>query len=338
MTCDLDLSILEFGYSSRDGRLRSGLEFTLSLAQMADECGYSRFWFTEHHAPDLQIACPEAVIAAVAARTRRIRVGSAGILLSYYSPLKVAEVFHTLSTLFPGRIDLGLARGMGGAPETVELLHDGRPKLEDAAARAALFERKTTDLIAHLCAGYEAQRKADSAAPLPEMPQIWLMGSGTGSAALAAKLGARLCMALWYQKEEAIDIQAVLAAYAAQFERRPDGPAATGCLSLSGICAETDAEARKLCAAAMERFDNKVTVNFWGSPERCRDRIVELAARHGVREVVIQAQYCPADRQEAMFRLLAEAMLSPKRGRRQQAGRSGGSARNVASTRMPAGA
>jgi luciferase family oxidoreductase group 1 len=142
MTCDLDLSILEFGYSSRDGRLRGGLEFTLSLAQMAEECGYSRFWFTEHHAPELQIACPEVVIAAVAAQTCRIRVGSAGILLSYYSPLKVAEVFHTLSTLFPGRIDLGLARGLGGAPETVELLRDGRPKPEDAKASEALFERK----------------------------------------------------------------------------------------------------------------------------------------------------------------------------------------------------
>src|SRR5579862_4375941 len=104
---DLSLGILDFGYDGRDNRLESRLAFTLSLARMADECGYSRFWFTEHHTESLYIACPEVVMAAIAANTRRIRVGSAGILLHYYSPFKVAEVFHTLSSLFPDRIDLG---------------------------------------------------------------------------------------------------------------------------------------------------------------------------------------------------------------------------------------
>src|SRR5271168_1230440 len=107
---DLALSILDFGYDGPDKRLESRLAFTLSLARMADERGYSRFWFTEHHSEDLYIACPEVVIAAMAANTRRIRGGSAGILLHYYSAFKVAEVFHTLSALFPDRIDLGLVR------------------------------------------------------------------------------------------------------------------------------------------------------------------------------------------------------------------------------------
>jgi luciferase family oxidoreductase group 1 len=309
---DLDLAILEFGYTSRDGRLRSGLEFTLSLARIADECGYSRFWFTEHHDQGLGIACPEVVIAAVAASTRRIRVGSAGILLNYYSPFKVAEVFHTLATLFPDRIDLGLARGIGAAPEAAALLHDGAARPADAAAAEALFERKTRDLIALLRAGYAAQQKHASTAPLPSMPEIWLMGSGTGSAALAAKLGARLTMALWYQMPESVDVRAVLADYAASFQPAPEGPPATGCLSLSGICAETDAEAETLLAGAKERYGAQLIVNFWGSPERCRETILEIAARHGVREVVIQAQYCPDERQENMFRLLGDAMLKGK--------------------------
>jgi luciferase family oxidoreductase group 1 len=314
MDCnDLDLGILEFGYTSRDGRLRSGLEFTLSLARVAEECGYSRFWFTEHHGPELQIACPEVVIASVAAQTKRIRVGSAGILLGYYSPFKVAEVFHTLSTLFPDRIDLGLARGAGGAPETTDLLRDGQAKPADMQAAEALFERKTRDLIAHLRSGHEAQRKIESAMPLPGLPQLWQMGSGTGSAKLAARLGMRLCMALWYQREESVDVRAVLADYASRFQPAPELASAIGCLSLSGICAETDAEAQRMLAAVTERFGGKPTVNFCGSPERCRETILDLAARHAVREVVIHAQYCEDDQQERMFRLLADAMLPSRR-------------------------
>ena len=313
---DLDLGILEFGYTSRDGRLRSGLEFTISLAQIAEECGYSRFWFTEHHAANLQIACPEVVIAAVAANTRRIRVGSAGILLNYYSPFKVAEAFHTLSTLFPNRIDLGIARGIGASPDVAELLRDGGAKPADVNAVEALFERKTRDLIAYLRLGYKSQQKYESTAPLPNMPEIWLMGSGTGSAALAAKFGTKLAMALWYHSPGTVDVQAILANYAAHFQRAPDGPPATGCISLSGICAETDAEAEAMLAAAKERIGPKLFVNFCGSPERCRDAIVDLAARHGVREVVIQAQQCEYDQQERMFRLLADVMLGTKGTRR----------------------
>jgi alkanesulfonate monooxygenase SsuD/methylene tetrahydromethanopterin reductase-like flavin-dependent oxidoreductase (luciferase family) len=180
--------------------------------------------------------------------------------------------------------------------------------------------------------------KTESAAALPAMPQLWLMGSGTGSAALAAKLGTGLAMALWYQREPPVDVKAVLTGYAAQFQRAPDGPEARGCLSLSGICAETDAEAKTLRDAAMKRFDNKVVVNFCGSPERCRDTIIELAARHGVREVVIQAQYCPADRQEAMFRLLAGAMLSSRGESEKEAAHPGASACFGAPARVLAGA
>jgi hypothetical protein len=97
----LDLSILEFGYTRSDGRLRSGLEFTLTLAQIAEACGYARFWHTEHHDANLQIACPEVVITAVAANTHRIRVGAAGILLNYYSPFKVAENSARCRCCFP---------------------------------------------------------------------------------------------------------------------------------------------------------------------------------------------------------------------------------------------
>ncbi len=324
----LNLGILEFGYAGSDRRLRSRLEFTVSLAQIAEEYGYSRFWFTEHHAQDLEIASPEVVIAAVAASTSRIRVGSAGILLNYHSPFKVAEVFHTLAALFPDRIDLGLARGAGAAPEVRALLRDGQPGPIDASAAGALFERKTRDLIAHLRTGQEKQRKEESPVPLQSMPEIWLMGSATESAALAARIGAKLTMALWYRRPEEVDVQAILARYSAEFQRTPDGPPATGCISLAGICAETDAEAQAMLAEANEVSKGKAIVNFCGSPERCRATIMELAARHGVSDVILQAQNCEDDQQERMIRLLGEAMLDKRGGPTQsiggeRAGRSG---------------
>src|SRR5262245_36252023 len=272
---DLDLSILEFGYTRPDGRLRSGLEFTLSLAQIAEECGYSRCWHAEHHDADLQIACPEVVIAAVAANTRRIRVGSAGILLGFYSPFKVAEIFHTLSALFPDRIDLGIARGIGVGQTISALLFDGAAGPADEMAAAAAFERKLKDLIGHLGSAYDTQRKLESSAPLPGMPEIWLLGAGTGSAALAAKFGTKLAMTLFYSKPGTVDIGGILANYSANFQRAPDGPPARGCIALSGICAETDAEAQAMLAAAKERHGDNFLVNFCGSPERCRETIVD---------------------------------------------------------------
>jgi luciferase family oxidoreductase group 1 len=316
---DLALSILEFGYTRSDGRLRSGLEFTLALAQLAEECGYARFWHTEHHDANLQIACPEVVIAAIAATTRRIRVGSAGILLNYYSPFKVAEIFHTLAALFPDRIDLGIARASGAEAEAANLLRDGAARPADAAAAAAVYECKIKDVIGYLGSGYQTQRKLESSAPLPGTPEIWLMGSGTRSAALAAKLGTRLAMTLWYNTPDTVDIPTILADYAAQFQRAPDGPPAKGCIALTGICAETNAEAEAILAAAKERNRN-LLVNFCGSPERCRETIVALAARHGVREVVIDGKWCDGDQQTRMFRLLAEAILGTRRAPRYELG------------------
>jgi luciferase family oxidoreductase group 1 len=306
---DLKLGILEYGYTGQDYRLTSRLAFTLSLARIADECGYSRFWFTEHHTQNLYIASPEVVIAAIAANTRRIRVGSAGILLHYYSPLKVAEVFYTLSALFPGRIDLGVARGIGATPEAEDLLYDGAPKLAGAAAEAA-FERKLTDLVAHLRNGHDGERTHTPDAPTHSLPEMWVMGSGSWSAALAAKLGTKYALALWYQHAEPVDTKAVMADYAAHFQPAAEGLPATGCLSVSGICAETDAEAEAIRAAEQERIGREVPVTFCGSPDRCRASIIELAAAYGVREVVVQAQCRGNDQVERMFRLLAEVMLN----------------------------
>src|SRR5437879_12726864 len=99
---------------------------TVSLARLVDELGYHRYWLAEHHAiAALADPSPEILVARVACATSRIRVGTGGVLLPYYSPLKIAEQFRMLEALFPGRIDLGIGRAPGGDPRTAPALADG---------------------------------------------------------------------------------------------------------------------------------------------------------------------------------------------------------------------
>ena len=146
----------------------------------------------------------------------------------------MAEVFHTLSALFADRIDLGLARGVGATKEAAALLRDGAPAPVNGAEREALFERKMNELIAHLRLGQKEDRRRGSPAPVSNPPEMWLMGSQTWSAALAAKLGVGLAMTLWYQLPEPVDIAAILSNYAEQFQRMSDGPPASACAPAPG--------------------------------------------------------------------------------------------------------
>src|SRR5712692_6026230 len=148
---------------------------TVSLARLAEELGYHRYWLAEHHGiAALADPCPEILVCRVAAATSRIRVGTGGVLLPYYSPLKVAEVFRMLEALFPGRIDLGIGRAPGGDLPTAQAMTFG------GYAGAERFPQQVQDLAGfldrtlppdHPSASVKAQPAGDSS------PEIWLLGS-----------------------------------------------------------------------------------------------------------------------------------------------------------------
>jgi luciferase family oxidoreductase group 1 len=161
----LDQSPIPEGFTAGDA-LRNSIE----LARLADRLGYRRYWFAEHHGtPGLACASPEVMIGPVAAATSRIRVGSGGVMLPHYSPLKVAETFSMLSGLFPGRIDLGVGRAPGtSAKVAYALQRDRRHPLPDD------FREQMDELL-----GY-----------FPEMgPEVALLGSSPQSAIWAAEMG-----------------------------------------------------------------------------------------------------------------------------------------------------
>src|SRR5579875_1521626 len=118
----LDQSPIPAGATAGDA-----LRNTLDLAKLADTLGYHRYWMAEHHGtPSLACASPEALIGPIAAATSRIRVGSGGVMLPHYSPLKVAETFRMLGGLYPQRIDLGIGRAAGTSPNVALALQRDR--------------------------------------------------------------------------------------------------------------------------------------------------------------------------------------------------------------------
>src|SRR5262247_2923115 len=122
----LRLGVLDQSPVRSGGSVSDAIHETLELAELCDRLGYHRYWLAEHHStPGLAGSSPEVLIGQVAARTSRMRVGSGGVMLNHYSPLKVAECFRMLETLFPGRIDLGLGRAPGSDQLTVRALQHG---------------------------------------------------------------------------------------------------------------------------------------------------------------------------------------------------------------------
>src|ERR1700758_3374373 len=184
----LRVSILDQSPISEGSSGADALRNTVDLARLADDLGYARYWVAEHHGPPmLACASPEVLIATIASSTERIRVGSGGVMLPHYSPLKVAETFTVLAGLFPGRIDLGLGRAAGTDPlTTFALQRDRRQASPDD------FPQQLAELLAYfddsLPGDHPFARLAKVLPGLPELPVPWLLGSSAQSAIWAGQL------------------------------------------------------------------------------------------------------------------------------------------------------
>jgi luciferase family oxidoreductase group 1 len=217
---------------------------TVELARLAEELGYHRYWLAEHHAiAALADPSPEILVARVASATSRIRVGTGGVLLPYYSPLKIAEQFRMLEALFPGRIDLGLGRAPGGDPRTALALMDGE------YPGAERMPQQVHDLVGFLDgtlpAGHPYARiKAQPAGNTS--PEVWLLGSSDYSGALAAQLGLRFAFAHFISAHGG---EVVSRAYRQHYQPSEREPKAYSLVCAFVICAKTRDEAERLAAS-----------------------------------------------------------------------------------------
>jgi luciferase family oxidoreductase group 1 len=189
MVSDLKISVLDQSPISEGMTGSQALHNTIDLARLTDDLGYHRYWVAEHHGgPMLAGPSPEALIGPIASATKRIRVGSGGVMLPHYSPFKVAETFSLLSGLFPERIDLGIGRASGTDPMTTFALQRDRSK-----AMPDDFPQQLAELLAHLEDRLPPEhpfvRLPKTLPGRPETPDVWLLGSSPQSAVWAAELG-----------------------------------------------------------------------------------------------------------------------------------------------------
>ncbi len=188
---DIRLSVLDQSVSLAGSTEDAAIRDTLDLAQHCERLGYARFWVSEHHGlPTIIGSAPEMLMAAIAARTTRIRIGSAGVMLPHYSALKVAEQFRVLEALAPGRIDLGVGRAPGSDMRTARALNPNAHAAADDFPEQVRDLQAWTTLPSHH--GITAHPRG------PHAPEVWILGSSNYGAQLAAHFGLPYAFAYFF--------------------------------------------------------------------------------------------------------------------------------------------
>jgi len=240
------LSILDLAPIPQGSTPSDALHNALDLAQHAERWGYQRYWLAEHHnMVGIASAATSVVVGYVAGGTHTIRVGAGGIMLPNHSPLVIAEQFGTLDALYPGRIDLGLGRAPGADGRTWRALR------RDPAA-SDHFPDDVLELQALLAPAQPGQGLQAVPGAGSEVP-LWILGSSTYGAQLAAMLGLPYAFASHFAPEA---LMAALRLYRAGFQpsRQLERPHAM--VGVNVVAAETDAEAQHLFTSAQQAFTN----------------------------------------------------------------------------------
>ena len=310
---------------------------SIALAQHCEALGYARYWCAEHHNSDSQAGtAPEILIAAIAATTQRIRVGSAGIMLPHYAALKVAEQFRLLEAIAPGRIDLGLGRAPGSDGLTAYALN---PRAETAADQ---FPANVRDLLAWL----EGRKLLEGhpfrdvrAQPAgPTTPEVWILGSSDYGAQVAAYFGLPFCFAHFIS--DGRGVEQALAIYRESYRPSARHPGPHAAICVWAMAAETQEEAAYLfrsremwrlnrdrglftalpspeeaathVLSETERasLDRLRARSFQGTPDAVAGRLNALAAEHGVEEIAILTTLHDPEARRRSYTLLANEMMS----------------------------
>ena len=243
-TPSLRLSVLDQSPVRPGATARQALQETTQLAQLADRLGYTRFWVSEHHnTTTLAGSAPEVLLAHLGAHTSRIRLGSGGVMLPHYSPLKVAENFKLLEALHPGRIDLGLGRAPGADRLTAYALNPNNQFKEEA------FIEQLVDLQAYLRDERTPETIHEQVQAIPKIdtqPALWLLSSSGQSGLFAAQLGMAFSFAQFINPSGG---PAAVRHYRQQFRPSPELAAPQANVALFVLCADTEEKANALAKA-----------------------------------------------------------------------------------------
>ena len=339
MEAPLKLSILDQSPAARGESSVEALQHTIELAGRAEEWGYRRFWVAEHHGSSRNMgSSPEVLMSHLLARTDHIRIGSGGVMLQHYSPYKVAENFNVLSSLAPGRVDLGVGRGPGGMPRTTQAL---RPQLPDESRLKSLDE-KLVELRKFLQVRQDNGQPPTrvTATPLPPCPpELFLLGTTAASATVAAEQGLPYVFAMFLNGDEAEMRRAIDTYYSDS--RRVPGSQPKAMLALPVIVAPTDREAagyardirvvriRLDSGRTFTVFSEEAAREFgrqsggefsyevqqanviFGSPGPVKDRLLSMARDYGIDEMFIVTAIDDFRKRLRSYKLLSDALIEP---------------------------
>ncbi len=323
----IPLSVLDLAPVPEGSDAGQALRNALDLARHAEALGYGRYWMAEHHnMPGIASAATAVALAHVAAGTRSIRVGAGGVMLPNHAPLLIAEQFGTLAALHPGRIDLGLGR----AP--------GTDQVAAYAMRRTLAANGGDDFPQDVVELLDYFRAAAPGQPLQAVPgagldvPVWILGSSTYGAQLAAALGLPYAFASHFAPAQ---MGEAVALYRERFKPSERLAAPYVMLGVNVFAADTDAEARRLFSSLQQAFvnlrsgrpgklpppvdgldarldpraramlDSALACSIVGGPETVRRGLQAFAARTGADELMVTAQIFDHAARRRSFEILA---------------------------------
>ncbi len=329
MTAPFALSLQDLAPIAEGTSTTDALAETIRLAEAAEALGYTRLWYAEHHGmPSIASSVPEILIASAAAHTKKMRVGSGGVMLLNHAPLRIAEAYRTLEALYPGRIDLGLGRAPGGDGYAMRALRSGGGEE---------FSQYLAELMAFDEDSFPADHPYSRVPVSPggvQLPPKWLLGSSGASAQAAGQLGIGYAFAAHFSHTPAAP---AFEAYRYSFSPTEAFPKPRTMLCVSALCAPTDDEAQYLSRSQAVNWalfttgqqrrlmspeeshqhvftpqqqsiiDLQSSLWIVGSPETVRDAIAEKAEACGADEVMITTTCWSYELRRRSYALIAEA-------------------------------
>ncbi len=331
------LGILDQSPISTNQNAQAALAASAKLAQAGEKFGFTRYWLAEHHdLPGLACSAPEVMLSYIGAHTSTIRIGAGAVLLPYYKPYKVAEVYNMLATLFPNRVDLGIGRAPGGSAEASNALS------ENFLKQVWAMPENIKELLQFLDDEYPAahEQAALSAAPVPAIsPVPWLLGTSKKSAALAGSLGLSYTFGHFMSENDGPEI---VQQYKLAFKKRKNGESkAEVIVAVSVICAETTEQAEAIALSSLiwslqrakgqgekgvpsieeaknyklteeetEKLTSMKEKMIIGNPLEVKNKLCKVSETYGADEImIVTITYDIADKIQS-YRLIAEELLS----------------------------
>lgn len=328
----ISLNILDYSIVDEGSSPKQALKETAELAILADELGYKRFWVPEqHYAYSIASSNPEMLMMYLAGVTKRIRIGSGGVMIPHYSPYKVAENFRMLEALHPGRIDLGIGNSPGGRLTNRALNEEKGERLS--------YEQEVQDIIKYLTDDHETPHRFQklSATPVIDtVPNVWMLGAGGRSTKMAAVNGTSYIYAHFFQPSS-VGVESIKE-YRGYFQPSVFQQKPNAGVAVFVNIAETEEEAKLLERAfelwmvwietaknpfhfpSIETAKNYQFTSFeakkveeikkrsiTGNPEQVKEGILKLADHYDADEVVVVPNIPGIENRKRGIRLLADA-------------------------------